>query len=344
MQKVKLIGYWSSKYIAEWPDPKTMVDGNWDINERDKVIMHLKNGTLFKTYRGYSQCRFDCSLPYGSLGHREYTDGVYYWPEGLSHYLEKHHVRLPQVFVDHVLSYQPLQFSIEASETDESWWASLGPPPDPNKYKPVITTSSNYIAHFENYIAPVYLNLVNPALLQQAGVDEQNAFKNLFMQKLAQADDAIIKDLLWDSNWRGSLTGAWFVFAGNKSEFIDDIGKFLLQGKNAEVGYCYALAKFGTPQAAKYLSDYLFRTLQFTNFPNERFQDLALHALLYIDKIQNTNYAADIIKSGGPWDTFVNFQFHNFKLADYQRWKDEAEGARKFSTTLLFMDSLLSNS
>jgi len=37
------------------------------------------------------------------MGRGELTDGVYVWPEGLAHYLEKHNVRLPQEFVDHVL-------------------------------------------------------------------------------------------------------------------------------------------------------------------------------------------------------------------------------------------------
>jgi hypothetical protein len=59
------------------------------------------------------------------MGSGERTDGVYVWPEGLVHYLEKHNVRLPQEFVDHVLSdpeigEAPVKY--EAYEADESWW------------------------------------------------------------------------------------------------------------------------------------------------------------------------------------------------------------------------------
>lgn len=43
------------------------------------------------------------AAPEVDMGASEFSDGVYVWPEGLAHYLEKHHVRLPQRFVDHVL-------------------------------------------------------------------------------------------------------------------------------------------------------------------------------------------------------------------------------------------------
>ena len=74
------------------------------------------------------------------MGRGELTDGVYMWPEGLAHYLEKHNVRLPQEFVDHVLKHPELRGAAaqtvmldvaagfkdtrapERYEIDESWW------------------------------------------------------------------------------------------------------------------------------------------------------------------------------------------------------------------------------
>jgi len=74
------------------------------------------------------------------MGRGELTDGVYMWPEGLAHYLEKHNVRLPQEFVDHVLKSIELRgqhhvvtmLDVDAGFTDrraptfydrdETWW------------------------------------------------------------------------------------------------------------------------------------------------------------------------------------------------------------------------------
>jgi len=38
------------------------------------------------------------------MGSREYWDGVWFWPEGLAHYVQCHDVRLPDEFVQHALS------------------------------------------------------------------------------------------------------------------------------------------------------------------------------------------------------------------------------------------------
>jgi hypothetical protein len=55
------------------------------------------------------------------MGRAELTDGVYVWPEGLAHYLEKHNVRLPKEFVQHVLSSPAVRVP-ENYTIDESWW------------------------------------------------------------------------------------------------------------------------------------------------------------------------------------------------------------------------------
>jgi hypothetical protein len=35
------------------------------------------------------------------MGHRCLTDGIWVWPEGLVHYVERHQLPLPQQFIDH---------------------------------------------------------------------------------------------------------------------------------------------------------------------------------------------------------------------------------------------------
>ena len=95
-----LIGYWRSEYEPDWPDPRDFVDASWSAEERRAVAKYLSNGTVVVECRGLSPCRF-CGQ---HNGHREFTDGVYQWPEGLAHYLWVHEVRLPVVVVTHIKS------------------------------------------------------------------------------------------------------------------------------------------------------------------------------------------------------------------------------------------------
>lgn len=41
------------------------------------------------------------------MGTSDLTDETYAWPEGLSHYVRVHHVRLPKLFTRHILGKLP---------------------------------------------------------------------------------------------------------------------------------------------------------------------------------------------------------------------------------------------
>jgi hypothetical protein len=109
-----LIGYWS----GDWPNPESFVDHSWDPEERDVIAMYLSGGLIVRTYMGYSKCRF-CGKQNGDV---ELSDGVFVWPEGLSHYVETHAIRLPDRFVTHALGNID---SLESADRDEEWWKSL---------------------------------------------------------------------------------------------------------------------------------------------------------------------------------------------------------------------------
>ena len=47
-------------------------------------------------------CRFECGIPDSKMGSLNFTDGVWAWPEGLSHYVDVHCVRLPSEFLNHL--------------------------------------------------------------------------------------------------------------------------------------------------------------------------------------------------------------------------------------------------
>lgn len=93
------IGYWHSEEELSFPDPAWFKDPNWDKIERQTVIDYLKKGETLAHYRGSSWCRFGCPDGYGTA---DMTDGTYVYPEGLVHYIEKHDVRLPLDFVNHI--------------------------------------------------------------------------------------------------------------------------------------------------------------------------------------------------------------------------------------------------
>ena len=111
------IGYWKEPNHSDWPDPSRFIDPQWDPEERDDVACHLEGGMVVKSYMGPSRCRFCGTLN----GNRELTDGVYVWPEGLSHYLREHQVRLPGVFADHVRRMIDV---FDDVVIDDAWWRS----------------------------------------------------------------------------------------------------------------------------------------------------------------------------------------------------------------------------
>lgn len=100
-----------------WPDVHDFVDPNWDVEEREAVSGYLTAGVVFRGFGGTSTCRF-CGEPNGAL---ELTDGQWYWPDGLVHYITEHNVRLPELFVNYVLAKLD---ELESVDRDVEWWRS----------------------------------------------------------------------------------------------------------------------------------------------------------------------------------------------------------------------------
>ena len=95
---MKSVGFWKTYSSDDRPDPHTLVDAEWDPEERRKVIEYLKSGQFKTAWMGYSWCRF-CRC---NNGDSDLTDGVWVWPEGFAHYLEEHGVKPPEDFLEHV--------------------------------------------------------------------------------------------------------------------------------------------------------------------------------------------------------------------------------------------------
>jgi hypothetical protein len=125
------------RHADPYPDPRLLVQPGWHADELDRIIAYLRAGREFGIPEdGVSYCRFGCpdnfpdlvaagvegpddcdapdaavesqDLPPASepadMGFRDLFDGVWIWPEGLAHYVERHSVRLPEEFVDHMRS------------------------------------------------------------------------------------------------------------------------------------------------------------------------------------------------------------------------------------------------
>lgn len=131
--KFKHIGYWHSVSIdpksnlplktghsfesyeksfgeAGLPLPSEWVDNTWDAGERAKVVAFLKSGKAVNHWRGWSWCRFGCEGKHSEMGSTDLSDGTYVWPEGFSHYVEKHGVKPPDEFIQHVLKTTKMDY------------------------------------------------------------------------------------------------------------------------------------------------------------------------------------------------------------------------------------------
>jgi hypothetical protein len=99
-KKLRAIGYWIGSGNTELPHPQNFQDLNWNAIEKQMVIDYLQKGTIAIAYMGLSWCRFECGEL--NMGASDLSDGIYCWPEGLVHYIEKHSVRLPEEFIEHI--------------------------------------------------------------------------------------------------------------------------------------------------------------------------------------------------------------------------------------------------
>lgn len=118
----RLIGYWFSSRDWRLPRPQRLVDPDWSRNERAAVAKYLRTGAVVTGYRGHSFCRFECGIDVADMGADDLGDDDWIWPEGLAHYVEAHHVRLPDEFVAHALARPKRRGVHTASPQDHEWW------------------------------------------------------------------------------------------------------------------------------------------------------------------------------------------------------------------------------
>ena len=121
---LRAIGYFiDSLDNDDFPAPQELVGADPRL---EVVADYLDRGLIHEQYRGYSWCRFSCGERH--MGSCDFTDGHWVWPEGLSHYLRVHSVRLPEEFVQHATSDAPAVAASEAGQPDYSFWIEWARP------------------------------------------------------------------------------------------------------------------------------------------------------------------------------------------------------------------------
>jgi hypothetical protein len=102
---LRLLGYWAGECDDDYPFPQEL-EGELSANARAQLVRYLESPptdpncrVLIKQW-GYSWCRYGCMRSNGSS---ELSDGLWIWPEGLSHYVREHRLALlPPEFLDRV--------------------------------------------------------------------------------------------------------------------------------------------------------------------------------------------------------------------------------------------------
>lgn len=99
--KLKAIGYWQSDDESTFHHPGTFIGQYESETVKNAVVKYLDSGQRLSSWMGYSYCRFNCGMPEHKMGDSDLTDGVWVWPEGLSHYVKEHNVMVPKDFIIH---------------------------------------------------------------------------------------------------------------------------------------------------------------------------------------------------------------------------------------------------
>lgn len=106
------VGFWKDtreplyNLFNKYPDPRELSDPSWYEGKEETIARYLDSGKHVESYLGYSYCRFECGER--DMGTADLSDGVYLWPEGLSHYVRVHGVVLPRNFIRHILTVSPI--------------------------------------------------------------------------------------------------------------------------------------------------------------------------------------------------------------------------------------------
>ena len=189
-----------------------------------------------------------------------------------------------------------------------------------------------------NYVwnGDIYGSLMNGNIAINSEFEKKKENATLQIQNLiAIASDELIDQFLEIKNWRSATIGGCLIGFKNRTKYIPQIGKRLVNQCGGVTGHCYALAKFSDEQSIGYLMQYLDKYLEFDKFPDEKFQDWVFSALRWTDKVNKTNKSTQYLGKNGLWSRFVNAEyFKGRKLSEHEKWGDLEATDLKFETIM----------
>ncbi|MFJ7268702.1 DUF6000 family protein [Streptomyces sp. NPDC099050] len=175
---------------------------------------------------------------------------------------------------------------------------------------------------------PRYLELGSGRVLRP-GWPHAERFARHLIEDAATITDAELEALL-AYEWRSRLTAAWLIGVGRRTLFLERIGDLLLASEvcYSGGGYCFALARLGTPADAEILTAYLDRYLPRTDLRYD--QPAALGALVRLDAHLDTGHADRFTQPDGLGEQWVNALVHlqdhpGYTPEEQRRWLEMEE-------------------
>lgn len=101
------LGYWKEQGPAygEEPSIEGFIDTEWNPEDKSQIVKYLLSAEIVAAT---SAMAFPCVICkqkfHGSVCKR--TDGRFYWLDALAHYVDKHHLRLPEGMLKYMRQLQ----------------------------------------------------------------------------------------------------------------------------------------------------------------------------------------------------------------------------------------------
>lgn len=187
--------------------------------------------------------------------------------------------------------------------------------------------SSDFV---EKWVNPFYMSI---------GHHSDDSWVNKLLEISEEITEEITLNLLGDFNWRTRLVGAYFSAIKNFQNQIDIIGVHFLKSEVCCVGHIYSLilAFYNNEKTNEYLYSYL---KYYLNKPELYFdQESVLEAIVYLDKINGTNFYQEFSLS---WDD-VNIERNKIRIKNAVAMSKFIEKEQGVVAAEIYLDAILSS-
>lgn len=188
--------------------------------------------------------------------------------------------------------------------------------------------SSDFI---EKWVNPFYMSI---------GHYNDNTWIDKILDISNEITQEVTLKLLGDFNWRTRLVGAYFSTVKNYQKQIDIIGIHFLKSEVCCVGHIYSLilAFYNNEKTNGYLHSYLKYYLKKPELYFD--QESVLESIVYLDKINGTNFYSEYSKS---WHD-LNTERNKIKNRDAVAMSKFIEKEQGVEAADIYLEAILSSS